>query len=436
MKIRKITALCTSLLMCASVLAGCGSENEKSTEKKPKKTAGSSVSEKSSEDNKADEVQRKTEDNKASETQQETEEQEATTESEEDPELYEYYNLLNEEFEKGNISNRTFNMAQVGNFCKYKNKIIFLNNSPIHGGTIENATVFDTETKQSKTFDLNSGYGDGSVIFQNGFFYVITDNNELIKYDTDGNVVSKVTTDYCKLINIVSSDGKVIVRDNYLGYNDNADHYCLVPADFSGKKDIPLPQKDVGHGMTEKVERYEWICFDGDKAYAIAFISSKEYGIFCLDTNTLTWTQLKSLSDKLDYNFGKYILQYNGYESATFFNIETGEEIAQCEYPRTGSEILKGSSSCAGLSHHFRKEDENGDERWYTVRHPGNGEFADTDKCEPLGKENFSENAYNANVIRVIDDTYYAIIDEQGVFLRTYEKGEAEEETIYLFEKN
>lgn len=37
MKIRKIAAFCTSLIMCASVLAGCGSEDEKSTEKNLKK---------------------------------------------------------------------------------------------------------------------------------------------------------------------------------------------------------------------------------------------------------------------------------------------------------------------------------------------------------------------------------------------------------------
>lgn len=433
MNFRKITALCTSLIVCASVLAGCGSENEESSEKKTKSTINSSVQETTDDQNTADDQEK---------TEEETTEEETTTESEEDSELYEYYNLLNEEFEKGNISNRNFNGCG-GNFSKYKSKIIFLNNSPIFGGSIENATVFDTETKQSKTFDLNSGYGEGCVIFQNGFFYVITNDNKLAKYDTDGNIVS--TGDYGgNLIEIVSPDGAVITQGAF-NFDDNSNTYNLISPDFSEEKEIPKPQRDVGHNMTEDVKQYDWISFDGDKAYAYCHIpySNGDYAIFCLDTKTMEWTQLQTLSAKswngsplYNLHFGKYILQDAGDDGDIIINLETGEEIAQCKYIPTASSNLKGNYSCAGLSHHFRKEDENGDERWYAVRHPGNGDYTDSDKCEPLGIENFQENSANANVIRIIDDTYYAIIDDTGVFLRTYEKGEAEEETICLFEKN
>lgn len=416
MKIRKITALCTSLLMCAAVFAGCGSENEESSEKKTKTTINSSV-------------QKTTDDQKTTKDKEKTDEEETTTESEEDSELYEYYDLLNEEFEKGNISNKNFTangfFISTYELNKYKNKIIFMNHPPYE---ITSVAVFDTETKESKTFDM----GTGDFRFQNGFFYSVTNDGKLVKYDTDGNVVSSLAVDSRSPINIVSPEGKVIIDS--LNYDDYSNHYYLIQTDFSEEKEIPQPKRDVGHNMTEDVKQYDWICFDGDKAYATAYISNNEYGIFCLDTNTLTWTQLNSLSEKWDYrydsNFGKYIVQNQGHEDEKLINIETGEEIANLTYFRTGENtLIKGIYSCAGLSHHILKKD---DERWYDVRHPGNGEIADTDKCEPLGKESLANDAD----AYAIDDTYYAIIDDTGVFLRTYEKGEAEEETIYLFEKN
>lgn len=392
MKIRKITALCTSLLMCASVLAGCGSENEKSTEKKPKKTAGSSVSEK-------------------------------------DDELYGYYNLLNEEFENGNVSKNDFSHTDfsfnyfIGEAFKYENNVICC---------VENdVTIFDINTKDKRTFKL---YDEGivdSYDFINGYFYAkvhrINDSEieflkqktySIIKVDTNGQIISQINIfdifpdleyiyNYINDINFLAlPDGKLIIEAKYPDAN------YLLSSDF--KKITKIPNaKTVYNDYETEHSTFDWIGRNGTKVYA-----SYNGGILCLDTETLKWTHEETTQCGDSYG-GKYSVVLDrvntlNWGEAFITDLETNEIIAVCkDYQNPATDKRdRVFYSFAGLSHHILH-----DETWYNVQIPGDGTAININNYTPLGKQSFGEKKF----ICPIDDIYYAFEDERGVFLRTYE---------------
>lgn len=364
--------------------------------------------------------------------------------------LYGYYNLLNEEFEKGNISNRGFSnynytptfqydtIRYESNIIKYKNNIICIN-------SLNNVTVFNIDTKETTDFNVDIRNDSvQSAVFQNGYFYALVNVNydqeqsKIIKLDINGETVSQCSLDevgYAQAIRCVLSNGTVVF-DTYSinNYNSNIYNSYLISSDFQKITKIPKPRINTIHGLTEKVDSYHWAGSDGTKAYAY-----NESAAFCFDTETFEWKQTGTLDKapeaKYTVNMGKYLViteSESEKKRSEFIDLETCETISVCNVPSSLSDpklLLSETEivpfySCSGLSHHILI-----DKTWYNVRFPGNGKDAKLKRCKPLGKE-----TTDPTHINLVDDTYYTVTDAYGCFLRTYEKGEAEEETIYLSE--
>ena len=64
---------------------------------------------------------------------------------------------------------------------------------------------------------------------------------------------------------------------------------------------------------------------------------------------------------------------------------------------------------------------------WCFEKYPADGSDVDPEVTEIFDFNKDSRTNYTR-----INDKYYVIEDEYGLFLRSYEKGEDEEETIYL----
>lgn len=190
----------------------------------------------------------------------------------------------------------------------------------------------------------------------------------------------------------------------------------MISPDRKVLTELPKPEIEVEHGIKE-TRKFEIIGCWNNRVYAIA----DDIGFCCLDTNTLVWEIL----DKVEHfggtfkSVGRYLMS-----NCTVFDMETNEVIVHNDnFSKNCGSFAK---SYYGGKYNVIKK--NGS--WYFCRCTSDGSDVDFKYYEKysLGEQ---EESY----CYPISDEYYVYADEYGHFLRRYETGADWEETIFLYDE-
>lgn len=377
----------------------------------------------------------------------------AETESETvNPELFAYYDLLNQEYEKygaeyyhlsNHASSDKIIISGIIGYTRgdinpsYANGYAIMNSHLITGTNKKNLWTYDTNTKEFKEiFPIDEDLKQNVYFYYNGYYYrefgidITSTLNEtkslhLEKIDMDGNIVMSSDIPYSDIqqncpdtsayshyvyIDFVTDNGCIIFHKGF--FNDIPYTYYMISSDW--KTAMALPQKAGEHGIMEDVasdNSLKFIACYQNKVYA----SDGSY----VDVESMAWTE--SGADFSGYSpntIGKYlILQKEG--TAKIYDMEKDEFLVES---LSAPDFAK---TYAGTCNYIKRDDN----KWYRVQYPSDGSSVNFSECEPLGTDTKLEYGY---MYKTINDTYYLVHDEYGSFLRTYEKGETDEETITL----
>ena len=336
------------------------------------------------------------------------------------PELFAYYDLLNEEYEKYGYDSGFYalNRTKDVGFGHYKIDYSFsvINSHLLTGFDSENIYTYDTSTKEFKVLFHCDG---GGYYYNNGFYYRREEKDNTLhieKMDMEGNVISAADISHADAnisdtsnmyFNFITENGFIITYNFYDSFGTTVrEDYRIISPDL--QTITTLPQKAGEHGIMQDVTNPEFIASYKNKIY-----SSGSY----LDTDTMTWTDIDEKLTGVRGHIGKYLIlsEVDG-SSTRIYDMEKDEIIAQIA---TASK----TSNFGGTYSYILKNNQ-----WYQVQYPSDGSSINLSQYEPLGTETVSEYDYT-----ILDDTYYLVKDDYGIFLRTYEKGEAEEETVLIF---
>ena len=337
------------------------------------------------------------------------------------PELFAYYDLLNEEYEKYGYDSGFYALNStiavgLGNH-KFDYSFSVINPHLLTGFDSENIYTYDTSTKEFKVLFHCDG---GGYYYNNGFYYRREEKDNILhieKMDMEGNVISTADishtdaniSDTSKMyFNFITENGFIITYNFYDSFGTTVrEDYRIISPDL--QTITTLPQKAGEHGILQDVTNPQFIASYKNKIYS----SSGSY----LDTDTMTWTDVDEKLTGFRGHIGKYLIlsEVDG-TSTRIYDMEKDEVIAKIA---TASK----TSNFGGKYSYVLKNNQ-----WYQVQFPSDGSYLDFNNYEPLGTETASEYDYT-----ILDDTYYLVKDDYGIFLRTYEKGEAEEETVLIF---
>lgn len=212
--------------------------------------------------------------------------------------------------------------------------------------------------------------------------------------------------------------------DNLLIYYNNNVRYIYNISDKESKEDF-----DIMRDLADKYGRPSSFfgAFNGRLYYVSDYDAPNgsnltDEDVFCYDGTQWIQEKKDDRYDYLDSVCGKYIKTSKN----TVVNCETGEETAALNnnYASDFWRTYFGGDYNIMLY----------DGAWYKVQIPSDGSEVDWSQYQPLGKESGVFSTGSDNNIAQLNDTYYLFVDDYGMFLRTYEKGEAEEETVCLFE--
>lgn len=350
-----------------------------------------------------------------------------------DKSLYEYYDLLSEEWTGLNCCH------DLGSFKFYfdNNKIYFINTDPDDNpGTADGYKwyYYDINTKECTTLFgddeepfLPASYAFVRILsswYYNNAFYVvynttsydINDSYEyisLIKMDDNGNVLNKVVFDKSTPMEVISVfDGTIIIERHNAGDFDSM-KYEIYSSDLKRTAVFDLPLKTLSHGLTTNAYVTDFFEFDGNIYGDVDGI------LYKMDMRNALWINA-DISAKPSENFGKYCLSS---DNDCIFDVETEEKIYEGYVPPNYHDNYFGNTYFGG---NYNYELINGS--WFKVQYPNRTE-PDFDQYEPMGSESAR---YQENIVQ-LNDNYYIFKDRYGIFLRTYETGESQEDTILLF---
>lgn len=352
-----------------------------------------------------------------------------------DKSLYGYYNLLSEAWE-GSKDCRT-----ISNYKFYidNNKIYFINTNPDNNvGTNDGYTwnSYDINTKEYKAvFNVDEPIfmADPNIFihiydswYYNNAFYAVYEcssykvNNNykyycIIKMDDNGRILRKILFDENTPIDIVGVvDGLLVIEHHEKG-NYESTVYDVYSTDLELLATFNRPLKLLDHGLSEPVYVSSFFGYE-DNIYAVA-----DHRFYMMDIENAKWTDVNIL-EKPSSGLGKYSIAPN---DMCIIDVETGEKIYEGYLTQDYSDSYFGNTYFGG-NHNIVLQ--NG--AWYKVQYP-NGKDIDFTQYEPMGLESAR---YQDNIVQ-LNEKYYIFKDKYGVFLRTYENGENQEETIIMFSR-
>lgn len=345
----------------------------------------------------------------------------------ENKELYKHYDLLAAEYEKtGNtspISLICFNgFNEYGDVAFCDGKVMF---SYFDGKNKYSLFIYDINTKELIEIPVKGG---SYLYYQNGYLYSFTGQSirdGIVKYDLKGNEVASITLDFEKYT--ITDEGYIYVLEYPRG------SYIISP-DLSTVSPMPdLTIKD-SHGLETAIDGgvlgYGIVAAYGNKLLAVY-----DNVLYYFDVDNMTWSKSK-FTDAPDFvynckTYGKYLVN-----NETIFDMET-EEIVTERIANFDGEIKFADTYFGGMYNIVHINDNYRDDKgaFYCVQFP---EIA-ADDYERHYIEDNNAVALGTDIqegsIHQINDAYYIFKDNKGIFLRTYEKGETEEEIVYVFNK-
>ena len=377
----------------------------------------------------------------------------------EDSSLYAYYDLLAEEWSKtGETTVKRMPFVRDGRLVRYDNQMVQFSerNGKLYWIVCTDDAFalhsYDIATKESAQYPLQ----DTETLRPNSCYFTIADdcfwawNNESMgtvkKYDLEGNLIGSLPTDDGCLNgyddnNICTSSGVVFSRSPYTQKKAEK----MIPADFSGIIDLPpLTIKDE-HGLDIEIFISSYFGSYKNKTYFSArenFAAREEIGLFYLDLDTLTWNKVDWVDGEtlstLGYGtraIGKYLIFGDG----SIYDMESDELLGAKQFmkPNLDGFLQTYYGGTSNIEFSYK------DSCFYRVRYSADGEEPDraamietekagTDTSLKAGSDRLGRDCNWSYV----DDTYYILMDDSGFFLRTYDKGEEEEEIVYAFSMN
>ncbi len=382
----------------------------------------------------ADKAAEKTEKSTTTETTPEettTSEETTVTEAEVDNKLYAYYDLISAEYKKyGDSIVRLYdsNDIIVSNNLIYFWKSEYVEYTP---GRYTDSNVlysYNIDSKELKKcfvqLDISElvdddiwgyeylGYHDGLFYFEHQYF----DRKYLIKaVDETGKLVYKV--DLSDICEEPPSGSNSWQGNGYISFyqqgNTENKQFIFTPE----LEVLPNPTVDVGHGITEPLHVNDYAYTNG-KLYA----GGVDGNFYYYDETASEWKETVHHENDYDFRYSNFIGKYC-FNDDVVYNLETAEKVAEFSYDKySDHEFFRsyfGGSTNIVLH----------DDAWYKVQFPSDGSKVDYSKYEPISKETSDGYIYRVN------DKYYLLKDNYGLFLRTYEKGEEEEDVIFKNEQ-
>lgn len=233
----------------------------------------------------------------------------------------------------------------------------------------------------------------------------------VVKMDVNGNVEKRIMfDDDIHVAGII--DGKFIIE-----YHDDDDykstHYYVYSNDLEMLAYFTRPSIPLPHGLSEPAYVSDFFGYDG-KIYAIA-----NQHFYRMNIENNEWTEVNIIEEPT-LGFGKYSIKAN---DGCITDVETGEIIYDGYLASYYSDEYFANTYFGG-DYNIVLDDG----VWYKGQYPYGACTTDFDNCETMGKE-----SADYDDIFQLNETYYILVDKYGVFLRTYEKGETQEEVILMY---
>ncbi len=331
--------------------------------------------------------------------------------------------------------------AGSGNAILYDGKVYFYTQSRDSDTNKVKTTIwsYDIETKEVSQHPTQAYLYRNMYV--NGSIYALTDSQNLVKYDMDGNELAALDiceagAQYDEFPSIDGSKSYYTISDTGYVYMTNVKYqgeygsYYLTP-DFKLTA-MPDPVVKDSHGLDTSVDYLELLVAYGSKCYATGrnHVDNTIQYLLCFDAATGTWTELPTDNPMINLTsdptntktVGKYCIFY-GYdgEAHTYVYDMEKDELLPYELPIDFSISYYGGS---------RNLDSYSNDGW---------KFRSRQLVKDGDAYSWSDPVYlteypTTDTAVFLDDTYYLLIDNAGIFLRTYEKGAEGEELVYRFE--
>ena len=440
-KIAKIAALLMAASVCIS-LAGCGdSKTEDKTEKDQVNEALSELDEQEKEELNEikDEINAEVTD--VTDTSSEAEAP-AEDLGLKDPKYYTYYEDMAKSYAESNIDNYAgeyFYTAGVSEPVYANGKVYIGSNKngtklysyDIASGSLE--TVLDFQKGDGK-YGYNSWFVNGDDLY---LLYdeTVYGSDHIEKVSKDGTVNDyDLTEGYgVNKIEYVFDNGKILCDVNSSSYFEVYD-----PAEKKLTQLDPIPVPSDHAGITQDAERPMFMFAKGNSFYFGNTRSSTMGGPYLdediiyeynTDTNEATVFYTDEILSKEDPKikmFGDYLMidyKESLDRKLTVVKISDGTKIV--DGVRIFAPYLGGDGS------YYRPFDNT---KWFKLKYPDSTYTGTIEEDDTLieAAEAFAEEPaeVGSSIIVQLNDKYYVMYDDAGYFLRTYEKGSAEEQLI------
>ncbi len=313
---------------------------------------------------------------------------------------------------------------------------------------------YDMDTKKSKPLITLKDDSVWTFAYYNGFIYITSTANKdfyIAKYDENGKLLAQVdenNTDYCvtpnrdgrtyRYIAYVLDNGKVAICGiEKKGDNEHSPLSVIFSEDLKSST-VVWHEVDTEHGSVKEKRPPLKISFSNIGFFDV--YTDKRNGestiLSIYDSDTSKWIDYKWKDDKNTpyfdgvFVYGDYIIaysynpdyllpSYNKNNCLAVYNRNSGNQLRF-----SVSQGYRGGEKTYILGSFRGIENEYG---WYKVDAIEEEYYKEYDYVSPQ-KEVKDEDSQ----IYYINDKYYCYTDEYGLFLRTYEKGEQEEITLWV----
>lgn len=325
-----------------------------------------------------------------------------------EPDYYAYYDELSYAYYKADKDINSIGMIDDDNILI---PIFFSGEETyrftIYGYSIANNTLdifFTTDIKATDDFQWR---------YINGDIYI-----SYYDYET----LDEVTEKYQHNKKVASITGYEDVNlsmglNNYfLSYN-YYDDARIISNDLSEVIKIPTEMEvTIEHGLTESKQLLiKGLCED----YLIGHLYLDDtYYILDTSASSFEWVEANEANINIDLLlsiekiYGNFAFTSNG-----LYNLSTEECISTLN---TGDGYYGGNYNIINESGY-----------WYKVKYPS-CDYPSTSYSDSLDYKELLSKETSNNIIQ-LNNEYYIVMDDYGIFLRNYENGEAEEETIMLY---
>lgn len=415
---RKTMALWLALVICLSLLTGCGARDKAADEKLPESEtpASSAVQQPVESEQPAESTTAQTP------TQDESEEPAQPTQEqpqEENNAGTALLALLQEEYQNGfvegeGLRHNYFNWCSGNKQAFLDNGVVYIYGAKVYNDDRYSFCSYDIATKELResVSPHTDTYRDPTLCFLDGNFYFMGYQFE----DSSLSMESRVYDGNGALLrsfdNLNTSYYFYFFEKGILAHSSVDGSVILLSHDLEKIADIPDPQREVEHGLTEDATIGTMFAADGT-IYARDYDSQ----LYRFNMDTYAWEDagISDLTEQVGSFCGKYVTRKDG-----IYDNLTGEQVFEYGelYPAV-SEWGHNSLCYFGGDKYLGFKDK--EYRWVNLK--------DMSMSDPLP---FPDDVYKGDIV-ILNDTYCAYKDQYGWFLLDYNTGE--EETIYLFEQ-